>query len=98
MGGVWIAVTAAGVLVAIILSQWFFLARYEKRHKTNLVRLENLEKERRYMESVLETNRDAKVNALLHHRATLISRLIRKKLGLGEHDKNIDGYIKSLIK
>lgn len=24
--------------------------------------------------------------------------LIRKKLGLGEHDKNIDGYIKSLIK
>jgi len=24
--------------------------------------------------------------------------LIRKKLGLGEHDKNIDGYIRSLMK
>ena len=24
--------------------------------------------------------------------------LIRKKLGLGEHDRNIDGYIRSLLK
>lgn len=186
MDGVWIAAIAAGVLVAIILSQWFFLVRYKKRNRTNLERMESLEKEHRYMESVLETNRDAKVNAILRNRASLISRLIaaeisgdtevnesvmeeigtlvsereefmrqnrmlyerwqpdmierlracgltdeeievcclyamglngktiqqytqdgrhyqnvgliRKKQGLGEHDKNIDGYIKSLIR
>ena len=71
MDGVWIAAIAAGVLVAIILSQWFFLVRYKKRNRTNLERMESLEKEHRYMESILETNRDAKVNAILRPRASL---------------------------
>lgn len=80
MDGVWIAAIAAGVLVAIILSQWFFLVRYKKRNRTNLERMESLEKEHRYMESILETNRDAKVNAILRHRASLISRLIAAEI------------------
>lgn len=186
MSGIWIIVTAIGVLLAIILSQWFFLARFERRHKLSLQRLKLLEEERLYMESILDKSRDGAANELLRHRASLISRLlaaeisgdstendsvmeeigalveerdefmrqnrilyerwqplmiahlrdsgltdeeievcclyamglngkaiqqytqdgrhyqniglIRKKLGLGEHDKNIDGYIKSLLK
>ena len=186
MSGVWIAVTAIGVMLVIILSQWFFLARFERRHKSSLQRLKLLEEERLYMESVLAKAKDGASNELLRHRASLISRLlaaeiagdsqendsvmeeigvlvgereefmrqnrilyerwqpqlithlrdcgltdeeievcclyamglngktiqqytrdgrhyqnvglIRKKLGLGEHDKNIDGYIKSLLK
>jgi hypothetical protein len=186
MSGFWIAFTAIGVMVAIILSQWFFLARFRRRHKLGVERMMLLEEERKYMESVLDKSRDGAANELLRHRASLISRLlaaeisgdstendsvmeeigalvenrdefmrqnrilyerwqplmiahlrdsgltdeeieicclyamglngkaiqqytqdgrhyqnvglIRKKLGLGEHDKNIDGYIKSLLK
>ena len=185
MTGVWIVVVAVGV-VLIILSQWFLLARYERRHKLSIQRQKLLEEERLYMESILNKSRDEATNALLRHRASLIGRLlaaeisgdtegndavmeeigvmvgdreefmrqnrllyerwqpsliehlrnsgltdseieicclyamglngkaiqqytqdgrhyqnvgvIRKKLGLGEHDKNIDGYIKSLLK
>ena len=186
MSEAWIVVTAVGVMLVVILSQWFFLARYERRHRLSIQRQRLLEEERLYMESILDKSRDEATNALLRHRASLISRLlaaeisgdtevndsvmeeigvmvgdreefmrqnrllyerwqplmtthlrecgltddeieicclyamglngktiqqytqdgrhyqnvgiIRKKLGLGEHDKNIDGYIKSLLK
>ncbi len=185
MSEAWIVALAVGV-VLIILSQWLLLARYERRHKLNIQRQKLLEDERKYMESILDKSRDEATNALLRHRASLISQLlaaeisgdsevndsvmaeigamvgdrdefmqqnrllferwqpslishfrdsgltddeievcclyalglngkaiqqytrdgrhyqnvgiIRKKLGLGEHDKNIDGYIKSLLK
>ena len=181
----WIIVISVGV-VLIILSQWYFLVRYKRRHKLNVQRQRLLEEERLYLESIISTARDDETNVLLHHRASLIGRLlaaeisgdsgvndsvmaeigtmvgdrdefmqqnrllyerwqplmvahlrkcgltdseieicclyalglngkaiqqytqdgrhyqnvgiIRKKLGLGEHDKNIDGYIKSLLK
>ena len=186
MSWVWIALTALGVLVAIILSQWYFLARYERRHQSSQQQLKSLEVERRYLESILDKAKDEPVKELLRHRASLIGRLlvaeisgdsevndsvmneigalvaereefmrqnrllyerwqpemverlrasgltdeevevcclyalglngktiqqytqdgrhyqnvglIRRKLGLGEHDKNIDGFIKSLLK
>ena len=185
MSQAWIIALVVGV-VLIILSQWLLLARYERRHKLSIQRQKLLEDERKYMESILDKSRDEATNALLRHRASLISRLlaaeisgdsgvndsvmaeigvmvgdqedfmrqnrllyerwqpqmvahlrkcgltdyeieicclyamglngkaiqqytqdgrhyqnvgiIRKKLGLGEHDKNIDGYIKSLLK
>ena len=185
MSQAWIIALVVGV-VLIILSQWLLLARYERRHKLSIQRQKLLEDERTYMESILDMSRDEATNALLRHRASLISRLlaaeisgdsgvndsvmaeigvmvgdqedfmrqnrllyerwqpqmvahlrkygltdyeieicclyamglngkaiqqytqdgrhyqnvgiIRKKLGLGEHDKNIDGYIKSLLK
>ena len=185
MSQAWIIALVVGV-VLIILSQWLLLARYERRHKLSIQRQKLLEDERKYMESILDKSRVEATNALLRHRASLISRLlaaeisgdsgvndsvmaeigvmvgdqedfmrqnrllyerwqpqmvahlrkygltdyeieicclyamglngkaiqqytqdgrhyqnvgiIRKKLGLGEHDKNIDGYIKSLLK
>ncbi len=186
MNGSWLIVSAMVVFLAIIAVLFFSLSFYKKLHKANVRRLEQLEKERLYVESVLDSEQNEQVNLLLRHRASLISRLIaaeisgdseinqsvmteigsliaerdefmrqnrvlierwqpdlvarlrdnglneeeieicclyamglngktiqqytqdsrhyqnvgliRKKLGLGEHDKNIDGYIKSLMK
>ena len=173
-------------MLAIILSQWYFIVRHERTHAATLFHLKTLEAERKYLEEILNRPEDEQVRILLHHRASLLGRLmigeisgdysdnevvmqeiaelvqdrdvfmrqnrllyerwqpemvgrlresgltdeeievcclyamglngktiqqytqdgrhyqnvglIRKKLGLGEHDKNIDSYIRSLLK
>ena len=186
MSWVWIVGTAIGVMLAIILSQWFFIVRYERSRAATLAHLKTLEAERKYLEEILNRPEDEQIRILLRHRASLLGRLmigeisgdgsgnekvmqeiaelvqdrdnfmrqnrllyenwqpgmvgklresgltdkeieicclyalglngkaiqqytqdgrhyqnvglIRRKLGLGEHDRNIDGYIKSLLK
>ena len=79
MSQAWIVALAVGV-VLIILSQWFFLARYERRHKLSIQRQKLLEDERKYMESILDKSRDEATNALLRHRASLIGRLLAAEI------------------
>lgn len=187
MSWIWIIGIVLGVMLLIILSQWLFIVWFKRMHRSTLSYLQTLEGEVRNLEQMVGTEDEKQVRELMHHRASLLGRLmigeisggdgrendsvmeeiatlvaerekfmyqnrllferwqpamtahlreaglddreieicclyalgmngksiqqytqdgrhyqnvgiIRKKLGLNEHDKNIDGYIKSLMK
>lgn len=73
MARAWIIGVGLGVMLVIILFQWWFIVRLKR---DALSRRDLLSEERQYLEQLLDRAEDDQIRELLRHRASLLGRLM----------------------